>query len=153
MPTYRDATVDADQTREALRGLAHATQRIIEPADTYQVLGSLSAALLSLRQSLDQLAGLHERYALRATSDQGDRRGGRRDALAAGEHLRAAAGSVRRAHGELRAAFNHNGQIAWQQGIDATLTRRGQAEPDRRAPASAVRIHSTVRPDAGSLGR
>lgn len=149
MPTYTDAIVDANQTREALRGLAHATHRITDPAESYRVLGSLCAALLSLQQSLDQLAGLHERYAPRAATDQGDRRAGRRDALAAGEHLREAAGSVRKAHSELRAAFNHNGQIAWQRGIGARL----EAAPGPRTSGSVVHINSVARPGAGSLGR
>lgn len=145
MPTDKDAIVDAEQTREALRGLAHATHSISDPAETYRVLGSLSAALLSLQQSLDQLAGLHERHAQRAATDQGDRRAGRRDALAAGEHLREAAGSVRRAHSELRAAFNHNGQIAWQQGVEVRLAGYGQAQPGR--------LDGAVRPGTSALDR
>jgi hypothetical protein len=142
MPTYKDPAVDAEQTREALRGLAHATHSMSDPGDTYKVLGSLSAALLSLQQSLDQLAGLHERYALQATVE-GDSRAGRRDALAAGEHLREAAGSVRKAHGELRAAFNHNGQIAWRQGIDLRLSGHVAHSAGRGA----------VTPEAGLAGR
>ncbi len=149
MPSYKDATVDAEQTREALRGLAHATHSLTDPAETYRVLGSLSAALLSLQQSLDQLAGLHEQH---AGTDQGDARAGSRDALAAGEYLRQAAGSVRKAHGELRAAFNHNGQIVWQQGIDARPPGRGPTEPGGRVAASAAQIDSAAHPAAGPLG-
>lgn len=61
MVTYSDPRADADAAREALRGLAHATRTIGEPGDTYAVLGSLSAGLASLGQSLDQLAEWHHR--------------------------------------------------------------------------------------------
>lgn len=153
MPISKDPAADAEQTREALRGLAHASQLITSPRETYRVLGSLSAALFSLQQSLDQLASWHERNAELAATDHGDRRAGRGDALAATGNLRDAAGSVRQAHRELRAAFNHNGRIAWQPGVDASLTRRdrGRREPGRLVPTSALPISGGQLP--GSLGR
>lgn len=155
MPTFKDVSVDADEAREALRGLAHASHRITDAQETYRVLGSLSAGLLSLQQALDQLAGWHERNADHAASDGGERDAGRRDAVAAGDYLREAAGRVRQAHSELRAAFNHSGRIAWRCGIDASLTRRdgGRGEPARFAPTSAARIEACERQVPGSLGR
>jgi hypothetical protein len=40
--------------------LAHASRSFTNPSDTYRVLWSLSVALLSLQQCLDQLADWHE---------------------------------------------------------------------------------------------
>jgi len=60
MPTFEDSTADAAEAQLALRGLAHATRSIKDPAELYSVLGSLSGALRSLEQSLHQLAAFHE---------------------------------------------------------------------------------------------
>ena len=60
MPTFEDATADAAEAQLALRGLAHATRSIKDPAELYSVLGSLSGALRSLEQSLHQLAAFHD---------------------------------------------------------------------------------------------
>jgi hypothetical protein len=60
MPTFEDSTGDAAEAQLALRGLAHATRSIKDPAALYSVLGSLSGAVRSLEQSLHQLAGLHD---------------------------------------------------------------------------------------------
>jgi hypothetical protein len=152
MPTFEDPTIDADEAREALRGLAHASQRITNPGETYRVLGSLSASLFSLQQSLDQLADWHQRNAERAATDHGDRRTGRRDALAASGHLRRAAGSARQAHSELRAAFNHNGQMpgnavstptspAWA----AAVVSLAGSPRHRRLTLTAPRVKAPVR--------
>ena len=104
----------ADAARETLRGLAHATQAIPEPGETYAVLGSLHAGLASLRQAVDQLADWHERHApIAATSDP--RELGREVAaeLAAAE-LRDAADFLERASSRVAAAWSHNGRIVWQ---------------------------------------
>jgi type II secretory pathway component PulJ len=60
MPTFEESTADAAEAQLALRGLAHATRSIKDPAELYSVLGSLSGALRSLEQSLHQLAALHD---------------------------------------------------------------------------------------------
>jgi hypothetical protein len=60
MPTFEDSTADAAEAQLALRGLAHATRSIREPAELYSVLGSLSGAVRSLEQSLHQLAAFHD---------------------------------------------------------------------------------------------
>lgn len=61
MPTFQSPAADADEAREALRGLAHATRSIDDPRDFYSVLGSLTLAVASLSQSLHQLAAFHDR--------------------------------------------------------------------------------------------
>ena len=60
MPTFTDPVADADEVREAVRGLAHATRTIEDPTAIYAVLGSLSTALASLAQSLHQLGDFHD---------------------------------------------------------------------------------------------
>lgn len=61
MPTFFDSTADAAEASEALRGLAHASRGFEQPAEMYGVIGELSSGMRSLRQALDQIAGVHER--------------------------------------------------------------------------------------------
>ncbi len=61
MPTFENPAADADEAQTALRGLAHATRSIEDPRQVYSVLGSLTSAVESLRQSLHQLAAFHDR--------------------------------------------------------------------------------------------
>ena len=154
MVTFDNPAVDADEAAEALRGLAHASRVVTDPGDTYRVLGSLSAALASLQQSLDQLADWHDRNTDYAATDDGDRQAGRRDAVAASEYLRDAAGRVQQAHGALNEAFNHNGRIAWQP--TATAAHRdddGRRQPGRLAPASAFGTDTAPSRSTDPLGR
>ncbi|MTV25158.1 hypothetical protein FTX61_06995 [Nitriliruptoraceae bacterium ZYF776] len=104
----------ADAAREALRALAHATQTIPELGDSYSVLGSLHAGLSSLRQTLDQLADLHERHAPRAVAADPDQLGREVAADIAAAELREAAALLERANGRVSAAWSHNGRIVWQ---------------------------------------
>ena len=60
MPSFNDPVADADELREAVRGLAHATRSIEDPTSIYSVLGSISSALASLSQSLHQLGDFHD---------------------------------------------------------------------------------------------
>ncbi|MFL6108029.1 MAG: hypothetical protein ACJ716_01595 [Marmoricola sp.] len=60
MPTFENPAADADEVQAVLRALAHATRSIDDPRDIYSVLGSLTAALGSLSQSLHQLARFHD---------------------------------------------------------------------------------------------
>ena len=60
MPSFNDPVADADELREAVRGLAHATRTIDDPTAIYAVLGSISSALASLSQSLHQLGEFHD---------------------------------------------------------------------------------------------
>ena len=57
MPTFNDPTADAEEARQALRGLAHATRRIDDPDKLYGIVGELLGATRALEQSLIQLAG------------------------------------------------------------------------------------------------
>jgi len=153
MRSYDNPAADANEAAEALRGLAHASRTFTDPADSYRVLGSLSTALASLQQSLDQLAAWHECNADRAAHDDGDHAAGRSDAVVAGEYLRGAAGSVRQAHGALNEAFNHNGRIAWQPSIDAARTAQSRSRTGRLAPSSAFGTDPTARRDSDPLRR
>ena len=60
MPSFNAPVADADELREAVRGLAHATRSIEDPTSIYPVLGSISSALGSLSQSLHELGGFHD---------------------------------------------------------------------------------------------
>lgn len=60
MPTFTNPTADADEAREAVRGLAHATRAIDDPSAIYSVLGAISASLASMSQSLHQLGAFHD---------------------------------------------------------------------------------------------
>lgn len=60
MPTFNDPVTEADELREAVRGLAHATRSIEDPTSLYAVLGAISSALASLSQSLHQLGQFHD---------------------------------------------------------------------------------------------
>jgi hypothetical protein len=63
MPTFSRPSADADEACEALRGLAHATRSIDDPAEIHAVLSSLSQGLASLEQALHQLGQFHDRPA------------------------------------------------------------------------------------------
>ncbi|SRR5579875_95423 len=153
MPTYENPADDAAEAAEALRGLAHASRVITDPSDVYRVLGSLSTALASLGQSLDQLAAWHDRNAGRAATDDGDQQAGRYEATAARTDLYDAADRVQQANRSLNDAFSHNGRIAWQSGIDADLTRRLSNRTGRLAPPSAFGADTASREGPGSLRR
>ena len=60
MSTFNDPVADADELREAVRGLAHATRSVDDPTAIYRVLGSISSALASLSQTLHQLGDFHD---------------------------------------------------------------------------------------------
>jgi len=61
MPSFSDPVADADELREAVRGLAHATRRIEDPTSVYAIIGSISSALGSMAQVLHQLGTAHDR--------------------------------------------------------------------------------------------
>lgn len=150
MSTFEGPATDADEAREALRALAHTTHRIADPREVYRVLGGLSAGLLSLQQSLDQLASWHEQNAEHAVSEDGSRAVGIGDARVAEEHLREAAGWVRQAHCELREAFNHHGRIVWKAPAPA---RARLAEPAAQPARSHATRPQTCRDAGATLGR
>lgn len=114
MSTFEDAKRDADELREAARALAYATRSIKDPADTYDVLGSLQHALIGVHQSLQQLAAWHLRHGQYAATDDGDRTAGHAHAAETAARLTAAAVDVDRATDHVMSAWAENGHIAWQ---------------------------------------
>jgi hypothetical protein len=77
MPTFQDPVADADELREAVRRLAHATRSIADPISIYAVLGSISSALASLSQSLHQLGQFHDGPTRKQAWMNGDANAGR----------------------------------------------------------------------------
>ena len=59
MPSFQDPVEDADEAREAMRGLAYATRHIERAENTYPVLGSVTRTVEGLQQVLRQLAAWH----------------------------------------------------------------------------------------------
>lgn len=113
MPTFDDPMKDAAEASAALRGLAHATRAMPEPADTYPVIGDLLAGVRSLRQVLDQLARAHMDHRTVAFDDAGDQAAGAASALAAADELHQAATLLDTVEWRLDAASQHSGRIAW----------------------------------------
>lgn len=142
MPTFDDPTADAAELSAAARGLAHASRRFDEPIDSYTVLGDLHSALLSLHQSIQQIAGLHLRLADRAATDDGDYAAGLEHALVAAMRLENAAIHIDRATDQLMAGFVENGKIAWQ----PAPSPAEQALADREADIDPTIV------DLGELG-
>jgi len=114
MPTFNDPTADAEEARQALRGLAHASQRIEDPDKLYGIVGELLGATRALEQSLIQLAGASLTHQGSAAHDDGDRNLGAADAWAAADALQQAARHVSAAESVLDQASGHLGHIAWQ---------------------------------------
>lgn len=113
MPTFDNPIADAEESSEAVRGLAHAT-RAMNPADIYGVLGDIASLTRSLHQVTEQLAKAHEANKGRAFDDAGNQLVGERSALSAWMSLRQAAGLLSQAEDHINTAFSHSGRIAWQ---------------------------------------
>jgi hypothetical protein len=124
MPTFDDPLTGAAEASAALRGLAHATRRFDNPADTYPVVGDLLAGVRSLRQVIDQLADAHTVNEGRAHDDHGDRITGTKSAAATAGELRQAASLLDRVESRLDAASQHSGRIAWHPATEEVLERR-----------------------------
>ena len=77
MPTFNDPVADADELRESVRGLTHATRSFDDPTAIYPVLGSISSALASLSQTLHQLGDFHDGPAREQAWMNGDPHPGR----------------------------------------------------------------------------
>lgn len=114
MPTFNDPVTDADELREAVRGLAHATRSIEDPTSIYPVLGSISLALASLAQSLHQIGDFHDGPATQAAWRNGVRQAGRASSYRVSwelhrgaEMVRQVAESVDRAH-EIEATITYD---------------------------------------------
>lgn len=114
MPTFDDPLADAAEASAALRGLAHATRAMPDPATTYPVLGDLLAGMRSLRQVADQLARAHIDNRALAFDDAGDQAAGATSALAAADELHQIGTLLDTVMWRLDAASQHSGRIAWQ---------------------------------------
>ena len=77
MATFQQPRTHADEAREALRQLAHATRDVGDPTEIYPILGELTNGLASLAQSLHQIAAFHEGPAHKHVWVTGDARSGR----------------------------------------------------------------------------
>ena len=113
MPTFDNPLTDAAEAAEALRGLAHATRTWDDPADTYRVIGELTAGIRSLHQVLGQIAAVHLRRQDGVSTDAGDRAAGAQAALAAAAGFQQAAALIDQADDQLAAAFSQSGRIVW----------------------------------------
>lgn len=94
MPTFNDPVADADELREAVRGLAHATRTIEDPTAIYPVLGSISSALASLTQTLHQFGHFHDGQTRTQAWMNGDAQAGRAPSYKASWDLHRAAEMV-----------------------------------------------------------
>ena len=126
MPTFDDPAAGAAEAAEALRGLAHATRTVADPADMYPVIGELLSGLRSLRQVAGQLAAAHTGHRHRAFDDSGDHTAGTEAAAGAAAELIAAAALLDRAHDRMNTAFTHTGTVAWHPQPAAGITERPQ---------------------------
>ncbi len=116
MPTFSKPSADADEAVAALRGLAHATRTIRDPADVYCVLGALSTGLASLEQALHQVAAFHDQPARRRAFLDGDQRAGRAAAYQVSSQVHRAAEIVHQAAAGLRRAHQVEATIAYDAG-------------------------------------
>lgn len=135
MPSFDDARLDAAQLSAASRALAYATRQDEDPGDSYAILGELQATLITLHQSVHQLAAMHRNLAERAVTDDGDQAAGRHHADTAAARLDATAAHLDQATDELMAAFAENGHIAWQP-ITTRPTRRSRSLNRPAGPSS-----------------
>lgn len=124
MSTFQNPTADAAEASEALRGLAHATRVLEDPADTYTVLGDLLAGVRSLRQVLDQLATVHVSNQVRAYDDAGNQGAGASRALTAAAGLRQAAVLLDGVHDQVDTTMGVSGRIAWRPAPSDTTPAR-----------------------------
>lgn len=127
MPTFDDPGRDATEASDALRGLAHATRRFEDPAETYPVLGELLASTRALTQVLEQVATAQTAHLGRARDEHGNTLLGAHAAQAAATQLRRASALLHQAETHLDAATSHSGRIAW-----APPPVTIEAEPARR---------------------
>lgn len=139
MPSFQDPVPDADEAREAMRGLAYATRHIEHAEDTYPVLGNLTRTVEGLQQVLIQLAAWHSAHQSRAATDAGDHAAGAADAMAAAGALTSAASALDEVWEAVNRAWSHNGAIAWQ----PTTPPIRPAVPTPTLPVTATRPRRT----------
>lgn len=74
MSTFERNSTHAEEAREALRQLAHATRHLDDATEIYPILGELTNGLESLAQSLHQIGAVHEAPAFERTWVSGNPR-------------------------------------------------------------------------------
>jgi phage-related minor tail protein len=155
MPSFEDPQADAEEMRQAARGLAHATRRIDTPGDMYDVFGSVTYTVTALTQALNQIAAWHQTHADRAAHDNGDRAAGRTDALEVARRLRTATERLDGVIDEVMAAHSANGRIAWQPEPtpDTSLTREEFLTEALTRREAALDPDSATRLDDSGPGR
>lgn len=115
MPTFEDPVDLARKAQQAMLGLARTTRTTDDPRHIYSILGSLSAAAVSLSQSLHQIASFHDGSERKTSWMTGDSRAGRATAFQvswdlhrAGEILKQVAESIDHAQeAEATIAYDH----------------------------------------------
>lgn len=113
MPTFNDPVADADEVRQAVRGLAHATRSIEDPTTVYSMLGSISSALASLTQSLHQLGDFHDGPATMTARVNSDPQAGRASSYRVSWELHRAALMIRQIAEGVDRAHEIEGTIAY----------------------------------------
>jgi hypothetical protein len=139
---------DAEDAAEALRRLAHSTQKLDDPADTYWVITDLAAVVRRLELVTAQVQAAHRDNVDLAHDDQGKAAAGQVHALTAVEHLRKAVEMFGRAYVSLDLAMGHSGAIAWYPATNSTAAG-GANRP--RAQARHARHETDT--DSGTGGR
>jgi hypothetical protein len=114
MATFDDPRTHADEAREALRQLAHATRQVEDPTEIYPVLGEITNGLASLAQSLHQIADFHEGPAHKRAWVDGDPRTGRAASYQVAWELHRAAEMVHQVANGLDRAHEVEATIAYE---------------------------------------
>lgn len=115
MRTFEGPATDAEEAQTALRALAHATRSIDDPREISSVLGSLTAAVASLSQSLHQLAAFHDGAAKNGVWAAGDSRAGRAAAYQVSSELHRAGETLHQISRAIQNAHNAEAQITYAQ--------------------------------------
>lgn len=122
MPTFTNPAADADEVREAVRGLAHATRAIDDPTKVYAVLGAITSALASMAQSLHQLGDFHDAPTGKQAWTNGDHHEGRAASYQVSWELHRAAEMIHQAAESIDRAHEIEATIAYDVNDFPTLT-------------------------------
>lgn len=120
-----DSSSHSSQARESLRGLANASRHLPDPGEIYDLLGDISGATTSLAQSLDQIAGVHDRLGPERATVAESRRSGRATSYAVSWELHRAAEMLRQVVKGIDRAHEQEARITYAQ-VDPLLAQSGQ---------------------------
>ncbi|MFJ3408209.1 hypothetical protein [Promicromonospora sp. NPDC090134] len=144
---------DAEDAAEALRRLAHSTQKLDDPADTYWVITDLAAVVRRLEQVTAQVQAAHRDNVDLAHDDQGQAAPGQVHALTAVEDLRKAVELLGRAYVSLDLAMGHSGAIAWYPATNTTAAAGGAGRPRAQARHARHETDPDSSPSTRPAGR